>query len=307
VTDLNTYLPEWFRFPFRVSLPRWHWRLEEFDDGTCLVAEARRPDPFVGDPELLDRLIELANGDDQAVERFANRYTGLYATFSGRPRAERVDAIRSEAVALSLLRGLGQVGALGSRAQARGIGASRLKEIDLVRRQAAAGLRNAASELRPLDVGLAGPDRRPERPTPSPHDVESGEWQILEWVAMTVEESWSLRVPTEAWLDQPMNQRDWTLSLPMPEVRCLTLLGYAYAQFIAQLQARSAITGSGRRTTCQRCGALLPDRGPSGHRRRSDAVWCANCRREKNAECQDVRRSRQRVERAVAASRKLSP
>jgi hypothetical protein len=301
VTDPHTLLPDWFSFPFRVSLPRWRWRLEEFEDGTCLVAESRVAEPFVGAADLLDRLTELARADDQAVERFANRYTGLYSTESGIPGAERVDAIRSEAQVLGLLRSLGQVGMLGSRLRAQGAGTSRLQGIDAVRRQAGAALRSSISDLRPLEVGRAGPGHEGARPRPSPHDVESGEWQILEWVAQTVEETWALRVPVEAWLSRPMHARDWSPAQPMPEVRCLTLLGYAYAQLVAQLQGRSAMTGSGRPTLCRRCGALLPDRGPAGHRRRSDTVWCANCRKVKNAERQDDRRRRSRAEREAGS------
>ena len=256
--------------------------------------------PFEGDTDLLDRLVELANADDDAVERFANRFTGLYSTSSGTPLPERVDAIRSEALGLRLLRGLAEVGLLGARLQAIGIGAPRLSRFDAMRRAAAAALKDALPDLRPLDVSRVGLSREPARHAPSPHDVESSEWQILEWVARTVDETWSLRVPVEGWLAKPMHQRDWSPAQPMPEVRCLTLLGYAYAQFVAQLQARSAMTVAGRPSLCRRCGGLLPDRGPTGHHRRSDAVWCANCRKVKNAERQDARRRRQRADREAA-------
>jgi hypothetical protein len=301
VTDPHTLLPDWFGFPFRVFLERWRWRLAELDGDICLVADGRLHEPpFQGDPELLDRLVDLANADDQAVERFANRFTGLYSTSSGTPKAEIVDAIRSEALVLGLLRDLARVGLAGARAQARGSKASTLERFDSVRRQAAAALQSSLADLRPLDVGRNGLNLKPGRPSPSPRDMETGEWQILEWVSLTVEETWSLRVPMEDWLAKPIHQRDWSPAQPMPEVRCLTLLGYAYAQLIAQLQARSAMTTSGRPSACRRCGALLPDRSPGGHRRRSDAVWCSNCRKVKNAERQDARRRRLRVEDAAS-------
>ena len=301
MTEPHTLLPDWFGFPFRVSLDRWRWRLAEVDGDTCLVPQGRLHEPpFEGDTDLLDRLVELANADDDAVERFANRFTGLYSTSTGTPKAEIVAAIRSEALVLHLLRGLARLGLVGAQAQDQGISSSFLQRFDLARRQAAAALQSSMSDLRPLNVSRVGVSRHPARPKPSPHDEESGEWQILEWIGQTIDETWSLRVPVEDWLAKPMHRRDWSLAEPMPEVRCLTLLGYAYAQLVAQLQGRSAMTASGRPSLCRRCGGLLPDQGPTGQRRRSDAKWCANCRKVKNAERQDARRRRQRADREAA-------
>ena len=110
MTDLHTFLPDWFGFPFRVSLERWRWRLDEIEGDICLVPDGRLHErPFTGHPELLDRFVELARADDQAIERFANRFTGLYSTSGGTPLPEIVDAIRSEALVLYLLRSMARV------------------------------------------------------------------------------------------------------------------------------------------------------------------------------------------------------
>jgi hypothetical protein len=304
VTEPHTFLPDWFGFPFRVSLDRWRWRLAELDGDTVLVPESRlRDSPFEGDAELLERLIELANADDQSVERFANRFTGLFATSPGPPLPEIVDAIRSEALVLKIVRQLGHAGFVGSRIQTRGVGTAILPRLEAVRREAAAALQDSQSDLRRPDVIVVRPSRQSAPPTVSRHDLESAEWQILDWVAKTVDENWSLRVPVENWLAEPMHRRLWSVAEPMPEVRCLTLLGYAYAQLVSQLQSRSAKIASGRLLLCRGCGGLMPYRGVSGRRRRSDAKWCDGCRKRKNAERQDARRGRQRAERPAATGR----
>jgi hypothetical protein len=300
VTEPRTFLPDWFGFPFRVSLDRWRWRLGELDGDTVLVPEKRlRTTPFVGDAELLDRLIELANADDQSVERFANRFTGLFATSPGPPLPEVVDAIRSEAVVLMMVRKLGQAGSAGARIQTSGVGTALLPRLDAARREGAEALRDTLSDMRPLGSATGRPGLQPARLTASRHDRESAEWQILEWVAKTVDETWTLRVPVDDWLAEPMHRRRWKLAEPMPEVRCLTLLGYAYAQLVAQLQSRSAKIASGRPLLCGSCGGLMPYRGVSGRRRRSDAKWCDDCRKRKNAERQDARRASHRAERTA--------
>ena len=302
MTDPHTFLPDWFGFPFRVSLERWRWRLGEVDGDICLVPDGPLHEPpFTGHPELLDRFVELASADDQAVERFANRFTGLYSTSGGTPLPEIVDAIRSEALVLYLLRSMARVRWAEARAIALGLGTKIPESIHVTRREAAATLQETLADLRPIEPGRVRSGLNPVRLSPSPHDAENEEWQFLQWTARTVAENWSIEVPLADWLAKPMHERDRAPAQPMPEVRCRNLLGYAYAQFIAQLQARSPLAPSGRTVLCRRCGATLPGQGPGGRRLRSDARWCSSCRRQMNAQRQEARRRRIRVGRGTAA------
>jgi hypothetical protein len=299
MTEPHTFLPEWFQLRFRVSLERWRWHLGMVDGDLCVIPEGRdTAPPFTGDPELLDRLIELSKADDEQVVRFVNRFGGLFAEAGAKPIPEIVAAIRSEAVVLDLLRATGRLGLAVARAssyQRAGLLRSSIP-VDLLDKLDGAGqpLADALEDLRPRSPGslLRSLGRSATKPTP--HDWHSPEWQLLEWTTRTVDEHWRLVVPVEDWLKQPMHERDRALARPLPEIRCLTLLGYAYAQLITELQLRTetASAAVARPHLCRRCGALLSDVGGSGRRRRSDTKWCESCRRSKNAERQRVRRQR---------------
>ncbi len=296
MTEPHTFLPEWFQLRFRVSLERWHWRLGMVDGDLCLIPGGRSKGPaFTGDPEVLDRLIELSKADDQQIARFVNRFGGLYAEAGAKPIPEIVRAIRSEAVVLELLRAMGTLGLAVARArsgQRAGLIGPVPAEISTMSRMAAKALGAALEDLRPRSPSSVPPTSRRYVAKPTPHDQYNPEWQLLEWTTATVSENWRLEVPVEAWLSQPMHQRDVALAQPLPEIRCLTLLGYAYAQLIAELHARAEAASAiaGQPHLCRRCGALLSEAGGSGRRRRSDTKWCETCRRSKNAERQRVRR-----------------
>lgn len=300
MTQPYTDLPDWFRFRFRVSLPRWRWQAQDVDGERCLVPSGRPlPEPFTGDVGLLGQLIDLADADDVAIERFANRYTGLYARSARTPPEESLDGIRSEATVLGLLRVTGRAGLERRRLSRTGVNPALARRIDDALTMAALALDAARPDVRPLEVDADETPEPAERSDASLADRPNAEWQLMEWASSTIRDTWSLSLPLDDWRMAEPDERRLGFGWVMPEVRCLTLLGYAYAQLIAQLQARAQQSDgpAGRSLLCQRCGALLPDHRDSGRRRRSDSKWCDGCRRMRNAESQarrrrDLRRSR---------------
>jgi hypothetical protein len=277
---------EWLTHPraplrFAVSIRRWEWRLGEDGGEPCLLPKRLvRKAAFTGHAGLLPGLLGIATRDNESILDFVNSNAGLYVPawepdlLVSAPRPERLDRMRLELRALLVLEEL---------VTAR---ANYLSSPEIYGRRYEAA-KDGATEF------LSGALRLLRDAV-----VPDGGNAIDEWLRATVRNEWIVTMPS--WQEQDPETGAW----PWPEVRCRTLLGYAYAQLTA-LAARSyfmvedtlEVESLARR--CAICGDVIPRGRPYGASAgwppravRSDRRYCFSqaCRRTANRLVQRRRR-----------------
>jgi hypothetical protein len=283
---------------FTLDVPRYRWELGVVDGVDCLIpCEPLESARFTGRADVGDFLRHAAERDHQDLLAFVNETSGLFVEDGVDPSPEPLLRLQFESAALEhlwLLRSTRLVDIEYARWSGRTAMAPR-RRADRAGEwmaRATTTLRDLLPDLRP---GYSGARRLSA-------DI-SAEAVTIAWLDATAQEHWMVGIPPNRWGMTPLNQRATRLAPVDPEIRCRTMLGYAYAQIVIgfdQLRQKLEMMQAGMSPAdlfpkCRKCGVELEPWSPeTGRKRRMDAKWCEACRKDENTRLQRERRQKAR-------------
>jgi len=146
------------------------------------------------------------------------------------------------------------------------------------------------------------PVLRPQYPAPASLATREQDAVLSAWIEATAAQDWRIAVPFVQWARRSIRERAVNLAPIVPEVRCRTLLGCAYAELLFAVNRSVQILERSRggrlpgvddlHGHCMRCGLGLEPLHSTGRKRRNDAKWCNDCRVLENTESQRRRRAK---------------